>query len=412
VSTPVVRGADLSAPALVDRHGRTALIAGVAGLLLTGLGAALNLDQFFRSYLLGFLFWTGVGVGCICILLIHHLTGGWWGLVIRRLLEAGARTLPLCALLFLPLVLGLPRLYEWADAARRAADPLLRHKELYLNVPFFLLRAAFYFAVWSGLAVVLDRASLKLDALGGKGRGYYNHAQNLRGLGGGGLLLMGLTITFSSIDWAMSLDPHWFSTVYGVLFMVGNALSAMALMILMVSLLGREEPLARVVEPSHVHDLGKLLLAFVMLWAYINVSQWIIIWSANLPEETPWYLRRLRGGWQYVALLLVVFHFALPFLLLLSRSLKRDARRLAVVAIVILAIRVVDLFWMLAPDAPIGHEAVGFHVHWMDLTAVVGVGGLWLWFFARALRSRPLLTVGEPELRERMVETRLLETRA
>ena len=408
MSAPLVRPQDVAVPARVERYARTALIVGGAGLGLTLLGAFFNPDQFFRSYLLGFLFWTSLSVGCLSIILIHHLTGGWWGLVIRRLLEAGARTVPLCALLFLPLALGLPRIYEWADSVRAQADPILRHKALYLNVPFFLGRAAFYFAVWTLLAFVLDRSSMEIDAAAGDQRRYLRASSRLRGVGGAGLLLMGFTITFSAVDWAMSLDAHWFSTVYGVLFMVGQAVSAMALMIVMVALLGREDPLARVLEPTDVHDLGKLLLAFVMLWAYINISQWIIIWSANLSEETPWYIRRLHGGWQYVALLLVVFHFLLPFLMLLSRDLKRDARRLALVAGGVLVMRVVDLFWLVAPDAAIGHGAGhgGLHVHWMDLTAVAGVGGVWLWFFARALSRRPFLTLGEPDIRARLQERR------
>lgn len=407
MSATVLRPEDLAAPARVERSARTALIAGVAGLALTGLGAFLNPDQFFRSYLFAFLFWTSIAVGCLSISLIHHLTGGWWGLVIRRLLEAGARTLPFCAVLFLPLLFGLPRLFEWADAARVQADPVLLHKSPYLNVPFFLARAAFYFAVWTFLALAIDRSSVELDAASGDERRYLRVSRRLRGLSGAGLLLMGLTITFSSVDWAMSLDPHWFSTVYGVLFMVGQAVSAMSLMIMLVAVLGREDPLGRVLQPSDVHDLGKLLLAFIMLWAYINVSQWIIIWSANLPEETPWYIRRLQGGWQWVALLIVLFHFLLPFLMLLSRDLKRDARRLALVAAAVLAMRVLDLYWLVAPDSAMGHEGHGgMHPHWMDLSAVAGVGGIWLWLFARALMRRPLLTLGEPDIRARLLEGR------
>jgi hypothetical protein len=288
-----------------------------------------------------------------------------------------------------------------------AADPILRQKQAYLNVPFFLARAAFYFAVWIGLAFAIDRASMELDATAGDDRRYLRVSRRLRGIGGAGLLLLGLTITFSSVDWAMSLDPHWFSTVYGVLFMVGQALSAMALVIILVARLGGRDPLARVLEPTVVHDLGKLMLAFVMLWAYIHVSQWIIVWSANIAEEVPWYVRRLHGGWQWLALALVVLHFALPFLLLLSRDLKRDARRLAPVAAGVLAMRVLDLYWLVAPDAPLGHAGGhGLHVHWMDLTAIVGVGGLWLWFFAGRLAGRPLLSLGEPDIRARLAETR------
>jgi hypothetical protein len=205
----------------------------------------------------------------------------------------------------------------------------------------------------------------------------------------------------------MSLDPHWFSHVYGMLFMVGQAVAAMAFMIVLVAQLGAEHPLSRVVEPSDVHDLGKLLLAFIMLWAYLEVSQWIIIWSGNLPEETPWYIRRLHGGWQYLALVVIAFHFLLPFLMLLSRDLKRDARRLALVAGTVFVLRAVDLFWLIAPDAPLGHEGHGgFHVHWMDLTALAGVGGVWIWLFTRALMRRPLVTVGEPDIRARLLEGR------
>ena len=408
MSPALPRRGELALPARVEGWGRTALIAGGASLVLTALGLLFNPGQFFRSYLLGFLFWTSVGVGCLSITLIQHLTGGWWGLVIRRLLEAGARTLALCAVLFVPLAFGLPRLYEWADAARVQGDPILAHKALYLNQWFFLARAVFYFAVWIGLARLLDRSSMELDAAAGDERRYQRISGRLQALSGGGLLLMGLTITFSSVDWAMSLDPHWFSTIYGMMFMVGQAVAAMAFMIVMVALLGREDPLARVLEPSHVHDLGKLQLAFVMLWAYLHVSQWIIIWSGNLSEETPWYIRRLHGGWQWLALVVVVFHFFLPFLLLLSRNLKRDARRLAQVAVVLLAMRVLDLFWLVAPDVPLGHESghAGLSVHWMDLTAVIGVGGLWLWYFLRSLSQRPLLSVGEPDVRA------LLEGRA
>jgi hypothetical protein len=258
-----------------------------------------------------------------------------------------------------------------------------------LNTPFFLGRALFYFLVWAVLAHLLSRLSVQQD------RGWtMAAARRLRGLSGGGLLLMGLTITFASVDWGMSLDPRWFSTIYGVLFMVGQALSALALCIVVLALLGGEPPLARAVSAQVMHDLGKLLFAFVMLWAYVNLSQFLIVWSGNLPEEIPWYIARWRGSWQAVALLLLLAHFALPFLLLLSRDVKRNAALLASVAGGILAMRLLDLYWLVGPEL---HEA-GRAFHWLDLAATLGVGGIWLHAFARELSAAPLLPLADPEL--------------
>lgn len=394
MSTPA-----FAVPPALNRIRRTALLAGVAGMLVSLVGGAIDATQFFRSYLFAFLFWTGIGLGCLSILMIHHLSGGIWGLAIRRLLEAGTRTLKVSALLFIPLLFGLSRIYLWAQPEVVAHDPILQAKQPYLNVPFFAARALFYFLAWTALAHFLSKWSLELD-------GHYESlyiARRLRSLAGPGLVIMGLTITFSSVDWAMSLDPHWFSTVYGLLFMVGQVLSAMALVIVVLALFGHHKPLVDVARPSVVHDLGKLMLAFIMLWAYLNLSQFLIIWSGNLPEEIPWYLQRLRGGWQYLALVLVVFHFVLPFLLLLSRDLKRDARLLALVAAGVLAVRMVDLFWLVAPNLQGGHgdhAPHGLSVHWLDFAAPIGMGGLWIAAFARELANRPLLPLGEPELAE------------
>jgi hypothetical protein len=391
VSAPVVRG-DHPVPPQLLRLQRGAAVAAAVGILALLLGLVMDPTQFFRSYLLAYLFWIGIGVGCLSIAMIHHLSGGAWGVVIRRILEAGARTLRFAPLFFLPLAFGLARVYEWAGPAA-AHDEVLKHKSLYLNQPFFLGRAAFYFVVWGLLAHYLNKWSLEMD------RGPdVRLSQRLEALSGGGLVLMGLTITFSAVDWAMSLDPHWFSTIYGMLFMIGQALSALAMVIVLVSLIGNEPPLLGVVRPSMIHDLGKLLLAFVMVWAYISFSQFLIVWSGNLPEEIPWYVRRLGSGWQWLALILVIFHFALPFLLLLSRDLKRNARTLGMVAAGVLLVRLVDLFWLVGPDMK-GHGH-GLSVHWMDVAAAVALGGAWLWTFAGHLQDRPLLPLGEPELRE------------
>jgi hypothetical protein len=384
-------------PPQVDALQRRAFAVGAAGLIFSLIGVLVTPAQFFHSYLFAFLFWNGVAIGCLSLLMIQHLTGGMWGLAIRRLLEAGTRTLPLLVILFLPVLLGLKHIYPWVSPEAQEAS--VRHaaeiKHAYLNVPFFVARSAFYYGVWFVLALLLNRWSLETD----QGMDL-RRARRLRSLSGAGLLLMGLTITFMSVDWAMSLDPRWFSTIFGMLFMIGTALSALALCNVVISRMAAERPVSAVAGPDTLHDLGKLMFAFVMVWAYISYSQFLIIWSGNLPEEIPWYLRRFHGGWRWVGLFLVVFHFAVPFLLLLSRSRKRRAASLGAIALWILAVRVLDVFWIVRPEVP----HVGLGLHWLDLTLPVGIGGLWLGMFARELKTRPLLPLGEPEVRALLAE--------
>jgi hypothetical protein len=381
---------------VLERLQKTSLAVGGIFLLALAAGIALDRAQFFRSYLLGFLFWVGIGVGSLGLAMLNHLTGGLWGLVPRRFHEAAARTLPVMALLFVPVVLGASSLYTWAQPEVVAADELLQRKAAYLNVPFFAARAVLYFAVWGLLGWLVSSWSRQQDAGASPAR-----AGRLRGLSAVGLVLLSLTTTFAAIDWGMSLAPHWFSTIYGVLFIVGWTLSALSFTIVLMSRLAGEEPFTRALQPVTVHDLGKLLLAFTMLWGYVNLSQFLIVWSGNISEETPFYLRRLQGGWQVVGVVLLVFHFALPFALLLSRDLKRSARTLGGVAALMLAMQLVDLFWLIGPDlVGHGHEDVPLRVHWMDLAAALGLGGLWLHLFARQARAAPVLPVGEPEVRE------------
>lgn len=379
-------------PALLGKLPARAFAVGGVALAIASVGgfAFGRPTEFFRSYLLAFLFWCGVGVGCLSLLFIQHLTGGRWGLLLRRLLEAGGRTLPFMAIAFIPIVVGIPRLYAWGDPDVVAGDAILQHKRAYLNPAFFAVRGFLYFLVWTSVVYFASVWSLRLDTSAERLR----LERRLRGLAGGGLLLLGLTITFSSIDWAMSLEAHWFSTVYGVAFMVGQVLSAFTLMILLLAATGAEEPFRRVLDRDTVHDLGKLLFAFVMLWAYIHLSQFLIIWSANLPEEIPWYMRRTRGGWKLLAYVVIAAHFLAPFFALLSRGLKRNLPRLATVAAVVFAARWLDLYWMVAPS----FERPHLSLLWMDVAAAVGLGGIWVGLFARELVARPLLPQGHPDL--------------
>src|SRR5512145_2860711 len=308
-----------------------ALIVGIAGLVAAAIGAALNLEQFYRSWLIGFLFCLGLTLGSLGLLMLQHLSGGQWGLVSRRVFEASARTLPLVAILFVPVLVGIPSVFEWSHTDVVMNDAVLSQKAPYLNTTFFIVRAVVYFAFWLFCSYLLTTWSSGQD----QGTVGVTRADSVRfrTVSAPGLLFLVLTITFASVDWIMSLDPHWYSTIFGLLTVAGQGLSALAFTIAVLSLLASVPPLARYLTPRHFHDLGKLLLAFVMLWAYLAFSQFLIIWSGNLPEEIPWYLERMRGGWGILALLLIVGHFALPFALLLSRDLKRHGGLLAKVAI-------------------------------------------------------------------------------
>ncbi len=385
----------------LDRARGRALIVGAVGLAVTAAGYALDPQTFFRSYLIAFLFWLSISVGSLAILMLHHMVGGGWGFVIRRILEAATRTIPLMAVFFLPLLLGLHHLYEWTHEDVVAADEVLRHKAAYLNIPFFIVRAAIYFSVWIGLSIVLNRRSDEQDRTGDPGI-----SRRLQLISGPGLVLYGATVTFCSIDWAMSLEPHWFSTMYGLLFLVGQALTTMAFAVVALRALREHEPLKTVVTDKSFHDLGNLMLAFVMLWAYLGFSQYLIVWSGNLPEEIPWYLNRTRHGWQYMALFLVAFHFAVPFAMLLLRSVKQRGRRLAALAGFLLLLRLADLLFIVAPG--VDHSA-GLNIQWTDVTAPLGMGGIWLWLFATRLKDRALLPVHDPRLAEAFENPEALE---
>ena len=377
-----------TAPAKIARLQRLALIVGVVALIVLGAGALVDRTQFFRAYLVGYLFWAGIAIGSLVLLMLQHLTGGGWGLVIRRPLEAATRTLPVVLLLFVPILLGVNSIYSWTDHEKMAENPALAAKaRLYLNPKFFSRRAAVCFAIWLLLAFFLNRWSRAQDRSGDR-----QFAKKMRVLSGPGMVLFVFTVTLVSIDWVMSLDPSWTSTIFGLLFVAAWGLTALAFVIGALAWLAKDEPMSSVVAPLHFHDLGKLLLALVMLWAYFAYSQYLIIWSGNLPEEIRWYLPRTHGTWGAIALGVVVLHFALPFLFLLSRRLKRNPHKLVLVAVLILLMRYVDLLWVVVPNFP------GARINWMDIVAPIGLGGIWLAAFCRQLRSWPLMPLNDPQL--------------
>lgn len=382
---------DASVDGRLDRIRRYALYAGAAGLVLCLMCAAfLPLRVVLGAYLIGFLYVLGAGLGGLAILMIHHLTGGAWGRMIRRVLEASSRTLPMLALFAIPVLLGMGSLYLWTHAEVVAADEVLSSKTWYLNVPGFIVRTVGYFAVWLVLAFLLNRWAREEERVPSP-----HAAGRLRSLSGPGLVLYGLTMTFAAFDWAMSLEPHWFSTIYGVLFLIGQAANGFALAVGATLLLARWRGVPEAADRATRADLGSLMLAFIMLWAYIALSQFLIIWSGNLPEEIPWYLVRMRGGWGAIGLLLAIFHFAVPFVLLLQAGVKRNPRTLLGLAGLVLVVRALDLVWTVAPSFSAHGHQDGVRVALLAPLAILGLAGLWLAEFVRQLRSRSLLPYPE-----------------
>ena len=387
---PLTQTADAAIPELA-RYQRVLLLAGGAGALVSLVGWFFDPTQFLQSYLMAYMLCLGVTLGCLALGMVHQLSGGAWGVVIRRPIGAASRVLPVLTVLFLPIVFGMNHLYEWTNAGHVAGDAILLHKQPYLNTSFFLVRAAIYFLVWNGLSYFLNAWSLEQDRNPDP-----RIARRMQKLSAGGLLGYGFTITFASFDWLMSLEPHWFSTIYGVLIMGGQGLSALAFLIVALVWLSRRPPLDRIVAPAHFHDLGNLMLAFVMLWAYFSFSQYLIIWSGNLPVEIAWYMHRLKTGWRFVGISLIVFHFAVPFVLLLSRAVKRDPQMLVKVAVAVIVVRLVDLFWLIAPE----FHPSGASVSWLDVALPLTLGSIWLGCFVRQLRGRAILPVHDPEFDE------------
>jgi hypothetical protein len=366
------------------------LIIGATGLALSALGYFVDAPQLFYSYLTAFTFWTSLALGALFFTMLHHLVDATWSIVLRRINETIMTTMPLLALLFLPIIAGMHDLYHWTHADAVANDPILQMKAPWLNTGFFLIRTAFYFAVWWFISQKLYGISLQQDV-----NGYDPHqTRRFRLISAPGMILFALTSTFAAFDWLMSLDPHWYSTIFGVYVFGGGFLGLICLLVLLVQYLRSRGLLVDTITIEHYHDLGKLMFAFTVFWAYIAFSQYFLIWYANIPEETIWYQHRWPGSWKIFTMLIVFGKFIVPFLLLMLRATKRSLPALRILAVWMLLMHWVDLHWIVLPNL---HQH-GAHLSWMDLTTMVGVGGLFLWWIWRRLALHELVPVNDPRL--------------
>jgi len=375
----------------LKKYQNAAGLIGIIFLILLGAGYFLvNPVQFLRSYLVGFWMWFGVSGGCLALLMTQYLTGGAWGVMIRRPLEAGAKTFYVMWLGFLPLLLGVHQLYWWTTP-EGLADKRIHDKVLYLNVEFLWIRWVIYGVIWLGLTYLMTKWSALEDET--KSTVY---SKKMEAFAGPGVALMFFTMTFAAVDYIMTLEPHWFSTMFGFITVVGQGLTSLCVVVAALVLISHFPPMDHAVTAKHRHDLGKLMLAFTMLWAYVHFGQLLITWSGNLPDEVVWYIKRWNGGWGWVASCLLVFHFVVPFSLLLSQQNKKNPDNLIKIAIFIIFMRAVDYIWLIEPNFT-DVKNVQFNISWMDLAGPVGFGGLWLALFFWNLPQRVLLPVGAPD---------------
>ncbi len=379
----------------LDRLQRNALIVGIVGIVLCGAyWALLDSAQFFHSLIFAFFFWMMLTVGAAIMLMIQHLTGGVWGLMLRRMLEAAIMTLPLLLVVFIVLMIGRGDLYQWSHPELVAADEVLQAKAPYLNEIGVASRGLLYFGIFILISYLLNRWSVEQEKNPSQ-----KVADRLRTLSGPGIPIFVLVWTLASTEWGMSLEPHWFSSMYPVTFIIEGMLATFAWGIVALTIMRSRNMLPFSIPIDRLHDLGKFMFAFTVLWTYINFSQFLIIWGGNLPEETPWYVSRLNNGWQVLGVGLMIGHFFLPFFALMSRHAKRNFRAVSTIAGFIIAIQVVFVFWTIMPSF---HQD-GFHISVLDPLALLGVGGLWMALWARNLKQRPFIAPNDhriPELEQ------------
>lgn len=370
-------------PRELTRLQRPALLAAAAGIVLMLVWLTFSPEQFFRGYLVAWLFVLGISLGSLAIVMLSHLTGGEWSWLVRRLGEAAANNLIVCAILFIPLAFGLKYLYPWADPELVRTIPILHHKSLWSNPPWFIARTFIYLAIWMALAFMLRRLSLEHDRTGGS-----LPLARAQRVSAPGLVLYVATMTLASIDWIMSRDAHWFSTVIGLLMVVGQAATGMSFLVLMLMRIAGRDPIVPVLERKHMLDLGNLLLTVVILWAYLSFAQFLIIWMGNTKDDVSFFMERgmgaVRNGWRWLALFLIIFHFFVPFFILLSRDSKSRVRILMIVAVLLLIMRWLDIVWTIVPTGDKSFTGV-------ELAATAALGGIWLAMFVRNLEGVPLL---------------------
>ncbi len=355
----------------------------------------LTLQEILRAYLVGYIYWMAIAMGCMALLMMHHLTGGWWGYPIRRMLEAGSRMFGVMAVLFVPILAGMwmKILYPWNPAPAEMLDnPNYKFKMAYLTPQNFTIRAVIYFAVLLILAYFLNKWSREQDATGDLAAVVLK--DRMVAISGPGIIVWGLVLTFAMIDWVMSLEPKWFSTIYGMIFMIVSALTALSFIIFNLRRMSDEEPYRGTVTPQQYNDLGNFMLTFTMLWAYLNFSQFLIIYAGNMKDEIPWYMSRALGPWAAVAVVLIVLHFGLPFLLLLQRNVKRRVERLSLVAAMMLVLSMVDVYWLIVPAYEPDH--VRFGAMLLDVVFLVLIGAIWVAAYFWQLKRMPLLPRHDP----------------
>jgi len=387
--------------------GRTLMIraaaVGVIGLAATAAGGAFDVRRALFAYLAAFVYWVGIAAAAMVFLMANEAANSKWYIVVRRLLETIPAAFTVLAVLFIPIALGMGSIFPWVAPTASMHTPiqpwahgegplaihLWEHRHPWMNVPFFLVRAVVYFAIWLGVAMLLRGWSLAQDQSGAP-----ELKLKMRRLGAGGLPFVALAITFAAFDWQMSLSAFLFSTIFGVYWFAGSLVAAIAAWIIAAAAASREEPLRSAINENHIHSMGKYLFAFTAFWAYIAFSQYLLIWIANLPEEVPWYLVRTHTGWKGVGIFLALFQFVLPFVILMPRERKRSWKPLVLMAFWILAVHYVDIYWVVMPTLSPG----GPSPSWMDLAAFLGVGGISVAWVVSRLRGHPILPARDPYL--------------